>query len=145
MIRLCILELLRSCGILCRRYGENNGPLKYKIKREIRTLTQGNSSVTEDFNKFTKLWDELACIIPVKHCDCEIGRQVAKEHMEDQVTQMLMGLNDSFDNLKNQIMLLDPLPSLDKVYSMILTAERQRSVQISFADSFDSSAMIAKT
>lgn len=99
----------------------------------------------EDFNKFTRLWDELSSVVPVLNCDCEIGRQVAAENLEDRVTQFIMGLNESYDNLKNQIMLMDHIPSIDKTYSMFLTAERQRSLQINTSEYFDSSAMVAKT
>lgn len=40
--------------------------------------------------------------------------------MDDKVIQFLMGLNDSYDNMKNQIMLMDPISSLDKVFSMMV-------------------------
>lgn len=35
---------------ICQCYGENNGPLKYKIKIEIRNLTQSSSTIVEYFN-----------------------------------------------------------------------------------------------
>ena len=42
------------------------------------------------------------------------------------IMQFLMGLNEEYDNSKDQILLLDPLPSLSKVYSMVLMVEKQR-------------------
>lgn len=45
-------------------YGQNNDPMKYKLKREIGTLSQGNTSVVDYFNKLIKLWDELSCVAP---------------------------------------------------------------------------------
>lgn len=36
------------------------------------------------------------------------------------VIQFLLGLNDSFDTVKRQILLIEPLPSISKVYSMVL-------------------------
>lgn len=131
--------------IICQRYGENNGPMKYKIKRELRTLTQGTSTVVEYFNKFTKLLDELACVIPDIHCDCDKGQIVAKEYMEDRVYMFVIGLNESYDTLKNQFMLLEPLPSLDKAFSMILVAERQRSLNVVFGEHLESPALPVKS
>ncbi|KAJ0101643.1 hypothetical protein Patl1_06341 [Pistacia atlantica] len=34
--------------------------------------------------------------------------------------QFLMGLNDSFDHVRNQILVMDPLPIINKAHSMIL-------------------------
>lgn len=34
---------------ICSRYGESNGPTKYKLKREVWNITQGNASVVEFF------------------------------------------------------------------------------------------------
>lgn len=43
--------------------------------------------------------------------------------MEDQVIQFLTGLNDSFSVVKTQVLLMDPLPSINKVYSMVVQEE----------------------
>lgn len=39
-----------------------------------------------------------------------------------------MGLNDSYGQVKTQILLTGPLPSISKVYSMILQEEKRRSI-----------------
>jgi hypothetical protein len=39
--------------------------------------------------------------------------------------RFLTGLNDSFNVVKSQILLLDPLPSMTKIFSMVLQFERQ--------------------
>ena len=43
--------------------------------------------------------------------------------------QFLMGFNDSYFQIKRQILLMDPLPSVNKVYSLLIQEERQRSVE----------------
>ena len=42
--------------------------------------------------------------------------------------QLLMGLNDSFSHIRGQILLMDPIPSVDKVYSLLIQEEKQRSI-----------------
>jgi hypothetical protein len=37
----------------------------------------------------------------------------------------LTGLNDTFDMVRSQILLMDPLPPINKVFSMVLQHERQ--------------------
>jgi len=56
-----------------------------------------------------------------------------------------MGLNDSFSNIRGQILLFEPLPPINKVFSLILQDERQREISggISQSTHFgDSSALL---
>lgn len=39
-----------------------------------------------------------------------------------------MGLNESYTQIRGQILLMDPIPSISKVFSLISQEERQRSV-----------------
>ncbi|AES95707.1 hypothetical protein MTR_5g028470 [Medicago truncatula] len=51
---------------------------------------------------------------------CEATR-VAKIYItKDQIMQFLTGLNDQFSVLKTQVLLLDPIPSLNKVYFLVV-------------------------
>ena len=49
-------------------------------------------------------------------------------HLQESVMQFLMGLNDSYSQIMGQILLMDKLPSINKVYSLLIQEERQRSV-----------------
>ena len=39
-----------------------------------------------------------------------------------------MGLNDSFSHVRGQILLMDPIPSVEKVFSLLIQDEKQRLV-----------------
>ena len=54
-----------------------------------------------------------------------------------------MGLNEDYDYLKDQILLMDPLPSLSKVYSMILKVEKQRAAHVMNTESSNVTALLA--
>ena len=41
---------------------------------------------------------------------------------------LLMGLNDSFAQIRGQLLLLDPIPPINKVLSLVSQEEHQRSV-----------------
>lgn len=56
-----------------------------------------------------------------------------------------MGLNDSYGHVRNQILLMEPLPSVNRAYSMVLRVEKQRNVQIQFTDTSENIAMSTKT
>ncbi|KAL4554803.1 hypothetical protein LXL04_037409 [Taraxacum kok-saghyz] len=58
---------------------------------------------------------------------------------------ILMGFSDNYESLRNQILVLDPLPSVHKAYSMALSVEKQKEVQINFLVPTEVSAMMVKT
>jgi len=50
-----------------------------------------------------------------------------------------MGLNDTFSHIRGQILLIDPLPQINKVFALVLQEERQREASASvgyFAHNF---------
>lgn len=50
----------------------------------------------------------------------------ARLHKEqDYVIKFLNGLNEPFDNAKSQILLMDPLPTINKAFSIIIQQEQQ--------------------
>jgi len=49
---------------------------------------------------------------------------------EDQVIQFLSGLNDSFSIVRTQILLMDPLPHLNKVYSLVAQEESHEGLHV---------------
>lgn len=55
-----------------------------------------------------------------------------------------MGLNDSFSAVRAQILLTDPLPSLNKVFALIIQEERHREITVSSL-SHESAALMTKS
>ncbi|KAL0435055.1 UNVERIFIED_CONTAM: Retrovirus-related Pol polyprotein from transposon RE2 [Sesamum radiatum] len=51
-----------------------------------------------------------------------------------------MGIYESFDKEKSQVLMMDPLPDIEKAYSMILAVEHQRLMHVSFADTTNHAA-----
>jgi hypothetical protein len=47
-----------------------------------------------------------------------------------QVIRFLTGLNDQFSVVKSQILLMDPLPNMNKIFSMVIQHERQLQLTI---------------
>ncbi|KAK4385506.1 Retrovirus-related Pol polyprotein from transposon RE1 [Sesamum angolense] len=131
------------------RYGENNGPLVYQLRRAIASVTQGTSTVVDYFNNLTALWDELECLMPTKTCTCGLctcgfTKITAEEDNLTKLVQFLMGLDDSFDGIRNQILVMDSFPSINKAYSMVLRVERQQMVNMQNNDNSEGVALHTK-
>ncbi|KAF7844031.1 uncharacterized protein G2W53_000936 [Senna tora] len=60
------------------------------------------------------------------------------------VDQFLMGLGEAYESVVDNILLMDPIPSYNKVYAMVARVEMQRSVNTSVTNVIEASAMMAK-
>ncbi|KAL0434406.1 UNVERIFIED_CONTAM: Retrovirus-related Pol polyprotein from transposon RE2 [Sesamum latifolium] len=112
--------------------------------RQIASISQGNMNVVGYYTKLRMLWDELECIDPTPDCDCSSQRTLANKLASNQLMQFLMGLNDSFDAIRNQILVMHPLPVVDKAYSLVLRVESQRQGQIHIEVANTNAALLAK-
>ncbi|KAL0391010.1 UNVERIFIED_CONTAM: Retrovirus-related Pol polyprotein from transposon RE2 [Sesamum calycinum] len=117
----------------------------YEIRRGIASISQGTLSLTGYFSRFKELWDEIVWLEPPPKClcggcSCDISKVISERMEAHQVMQFLMGLHDSFDGKRSQILMLDPLPNVQKVYAMILRIEKQRAVQVNVADTSTNTA-----
>ncbi|KAL0456881.1 UNVERIFIED_CONTAM: Retrovirus-related Pol polyprotein from transposon RE1 [Sesamum latifolium] len=131
------------------RYGENNGPMVYQLQRAITSITQGTLSVVDYFNNLSALCDEMECLKPTKACTCGLctcgfTRIIVEEDNLIKLVKFLMGLDDSYDNIRNQILVMDPFPSINKAYSMVLRVERQRLINMQTSDTSEGIALHTK-
>ncbi|CAA0830197.1 Unknown protein, partial [Striga hermonthica] len=110
----------------------------------ISNFAQGNLTVTSYYTKRKCLWDDYACIVAVPECNCGAEKAYSDHDSETKLMQFLMGLNDIFEPVKNQILLMEPLPTINRAYSMILKVEKQKSVHSLVQEGLDSSVMLAK-
>ncbi|KAL0411791.1 UNVERIFIED_CONTAM: hypothetical protein Slati_3768800 [Sesamum latifolium] len=83
------------------RYGTSNGPMIYQLQREIASATQGTLTVLAYFGKLKKLSDELSCLVSIPSCRCGASKETADLPVADNLMQFLVGLNDSFDHVRN--------------------------------------------
>ena len=58
--------------------------------------------------------------------------------------QFLMGLNESYSQIKGQILLMEPLPTVNKAYSLLIQEERQRSVGLGNSVHIESTTLAVK-
>ena len=98
-------------------------------------MTQDNLTINAYYTKFKGLWDEFSnyrtctCVHQVKEC----------------TMSFLMGLNKTYAAVRGQILLMDPMPPLSKVFSLILQDEKQRKVGVAKKMQLDTAAALAST
>ena len=115
-------------SVLHNRFNQGNGPRIFELNESTIYLRQGDDSVSTYFTKLSAMWDEISQLRPRLPCTCAASIQHQTYLNNDQVLQFLTGLNESYHAVRAQILLIDPWPPLNKVFSMIVQQERQRTL-----------------
>ncbi|GJV99968.1 cysteine-rich receptor-like protein kinase 8 [Tanacetum coccineum] len=108
---------------LNEHYAQLDGHKIYQVSNEIANLKQGNTTIELYYHKLKGLWDELdalkapyACAC---RCDCTNRRTNGEKDQRKRLIQFLMGLDESYTNVRRQILLIQPLPLVSKAYNML--------------------------
>uniref|UniRef100_A0A2N9IAK7 Reverse transcriptase Ty1/copia-type domain-containing protein n=1 Tax=Fagus sylvatica TaxID=28930 RepID=A0A2N9IAK7_FAGSY len=115
---------------LKERFAQGNGPRVFEIQKAISSLTQDQCNVSVYFTKLKSLWDELNNYRSFPPCSCGALKILTENKQHENVMQFLMGLNDSFANVRAQILMMEPLPAMNKVFSLVVQEERQRGIGV---------------
>ncbi|XP_065626531.1 uncharacterized protein LOC112007227 isoform X2 [Quercus suber] len=134
---------------LRERLSQGNGLRVFQLQKDIAGITQGQSSITSYFTQLNVLWDQLQNFRPFPMCSCgfctcNLGQKLNDLQHQDFVMQFLMGLNDSYAQVRAQILLMDPLPPINKVYSFLIQEERRCSVGNNSSPHVESSTPVTK-
>ncbi|XP_077242594.1 uncharacterized protein LOC143883120 [Tasmannia lanceolata] len=127
---------------LKERFSQSNGLRIFQIKRSISSHFQEQTSIVAYSNKLKGYWDELASYISLPTCSCGALKALSDHEQRERVFQFLMGLNDSYAAIGGQILLMDPLPPLNKAYSLVLQEEKQHEITASIPTT-EAAALIA--
>ncbi|GJZ63297.1 cysteine-rich receptor-like protein kinase 8 [Tanacetum coccineum] len=117
---------------LNEHYSQLDGHRIYQVSNDIANMKQGNTTIELYYHKLKGLWDELdaleapyACVCP---CDCTNGRKNSERDQRKRLIQFLIGLDESYTNVRGQILLIQPLPLVSKAYSVLRQEEMQRDI-----------------
>ncbi|KAL5551859.1 hypothetical protein UlMin_002035 [Ulmus minor] len=92
-------------------------------------LRQDQNSVSIYFTKLKTIWEELSNYRPncsCGKCTCGGVKHLNEHHQMEHIMSFLMGLDDSFSQVRGQLLLMDPMPPINRVFSLIVQEEQQR-------------------
>ncbi|KAL6141198.1 hypothetical protein ACLB2K_059488 [Fragaria x ananassa] len=113
---------------LQERFCHTNTVSLFNIENAIHDCEQGTNSVTTFFTELKSLWDEKDTLCALPPCSCDAATEVTA-YMESQKTmKFLMGLNENYAMIRSTIIGMDPLPNVNKAYSLALRHEKQAEV-----------------
>lgn len=102
----------------------------FEIKQKIASTHQGSLDIASYFNKLKKLWDELRfmCTNHANTCVCATKPGLQKEEEDNRLHKFLMGLNETYVGVRSNLLMMQPPPSLDTAYSILLQDEKLRQI-----------------
>ena len=105
--------------------------------------------MTSFFTDLQSSWDQLLNLRPLPSCSCGkctcgVNEKIVHIHHQDSIMQFLNGLNDCYSQVKTQILMMEPVPFVDKTFSLVIQEERQRSSNIHATPSVESTAPAVK-
>ncbi|CAN6679030.1 unnamed protein product [Malus baccata var. baccata] len=113
---------------LQERFSHVNIVQLFHIENEIHGCVQGNMTVSSYFTKLKGLWDERDVLCSIPACSCDTKKEIISYVETQKTMKFLMGLNDSYSTVRSNTLLLEPLPTVNKAYSLVLRHERQAEV-----------------
>ncbi|XP_074342122.1 uncharacterized protein LOC141679549 [Apium graveolens] len=111
---------------LSERFSSVNGHRIFQILKDTHSLDQGNKSVEVYFHKLKSLWDEYSVLEPAVTSVCGAHKFLLERDQKRKLLQFLMGLHDSHANVRSQILLMNPLPTVSHAFAYVKQDERAR-------------------
>lgn len=100
----------------------------FSLQRDIVHLSQGSSTISVYFSMIKRLWDEYHSLVTLPSCECDSSRAYLEHEEQQRLIQFLMGLNDNYCHVRSHILMMNPFPSVNKAYSIIVHEESNRQV-----------------
>ncbi|GJZ50863.1 cysteine-rich receptor-like protein kinase 8 [Tanacetum coccineum] len=106
--------------------------VKPRMDYELRALWERNNDISVEvyYQKLKGLWDEFdaleASYLCLCICSCANDRINGERDQRNRLIQFLMRLDECFSNIRGQILLMQPLPTAAKAYTMVRQEKKQR-------------------
>ena len=105
-----------------------DGSVTFNLHHKINSLSQNGCSIAEYFNKLSTLWKQFDALIQLPKCTCHAAEEFKKHNQLMKLMQFLMGLDDSYMQIRSNILSRDPLPDVKGAFAIISSEESHRYV-----------------
>uniref|UniRef100_A0A803LC78 Retrotransposon Copia-like N-terminal domain-containing protein n=1 Tax=Chenopodium quinoa TaxID=63459 RepID=A0A803LC78_CHEQI len=136
---------------ISERFGQSNAPQVFELHISLSSSNQNNDSIAEYYGRLKSVWDQLQILegFPdctceaLKLCSCGVLKKILEMDQRRKLMQLLAGLNRNYDQVKTNLLSLDPLPSINKAYHTLQQIEQQNKLNLLATNSVETNSMNA--
>ncbi|XP_074291707.1 uncharacterized protein LOC141618491 [Silene latifolia] len=122
-----------------------------QVFSEVAEIKQGDLSIAEFYAKLRSGWEDNRSLDPLPDCDygalatctCNILKKIVERENVHHILDFLMRLEKIYDTIRDHILALDPIPSINHVYAKLHQAEVQLNISAAAVVNSDGMALAA--
>ncbi|GKD92625.1 ribonuclease H-like domain-containing protein, partial [Tanacetum coccineum] len=114
-----VLELKETYDIV-------DGSIMFGLHHQINTLKQNGSSIVDYYHKLNALWKQFDAMIELPKCVCNAYEGFKKHNQLMKLMQFLMGLDDSYMQIRSYVLSREVLPDVRSAYATISSEESHK-------------------
>ena len=104
-------------------YNKSDGSVVFNLHQNFNSVSQNGNSLYEYFTKLDSLWKDFDGLINLTECKCESATKLNDHAKLMKLMQFLSGLDESYNQVKSHILLMEPLPDVKTAYSILSREE----------------------
>ncbi|XP_071738729.1 uncharacterized protein [Rutidosis leptorrhynchoides] len=104
-------------------YDKIDGSITFNLYKQINSLTQRGSSVSEYYHKLNTLWKQFDALIKLLECVCDANVDFVKHNSVIKLMQFLMGLDEVYQPIRSNLLMTNPLPNVKTTFTVISKEE----------------------
>ncbi|GKD86002.1 ribonuclease H-like domain-containing protein [Tanacetum coccineum] len=109
-------------------YDKVDGSIIFGLHNQINTLKQVGSSIIDYYHKLNALWKQFDAMIELPKCVCNASKSFKNHNQLMKLMQFLIGLDDSYMQIRSSILSREVLPDVRSAYTTISSEESHRVV-----------------
>lgn len=103
-----------------------NGSVIFNTFQKINLHSQGVESVSNYYTSLNGLWKEFDSLSHLGECTCANAKDRKTFADQLKLMQFLMGLNESFSQIRRNLLMQEPLPTVQTAFSIISREESHK-------------------
>ncbi|XP_074306620.1 uncharacterized protein LOC141641876 [Silene latifolia] len=121
---------------LVERYGQMNGIELYQLKRNLTSISQDNLPIVDYYGTLKRTWEEIDDLDPLPlctcgamdSCTCGLFKRILDREAHSKLIQLLMGLNSTYESVKEHVLTMELMPTINRVLGLLQKVEKQKQV-----------------
>ncbi|GJZ51460.1 hypothetical protein Tco_0605975 [Tanacetum coccineum] len=108
-------------------YDKVYGSVVFNLNKSINSLNQNGSTLAEYYNNLNSLSKQFDVFINLSPCTREAAKHFEKHNQLINLMQFLMGLDESYLEIRSNILTKEPLPLVKAAFAVVSGEESHRN------------------